>query len=293
MINKKILLGSLLILSSFIFAQNLKPYVLASKSDATLTETAERVKATLLNNDFEIVGEYTPANDDNRLVLVITNANLKQAVEQAGELRGFALTLRVAFTKSDDGVIVSYTNPQYWGNAYWESDYATVADLYEQIDEKLSVLVDGTKSTFGSKKGLTEKDLKKYRYMFGMERFSDVVELNEFESFEEAVNIIDNNLNESDDLVYSVELKDKKLKLYGIAISGEKGEDHFLPIIDITAPKHTAFLPYELLVVGNKAVMLHGRYRIALSFPDLTMGTFSKIMSTPGDIKKALRAFTE
>jgi len=293
MINKKILLGSLLILSSFIFAQNLKPYVLASKSDATLTETAERVKATLLNNDFEIVGEYTPANDDNRLVLVITNANLKQAVEQAGELRGFALTLRVAFTKSDDGVIVSYTNPQYWGNAYWESDYATVADLYEQIDEKLSVLVDGTKSTFGSKKGLTEKDLKKYRYMFGMERFSDVVELNEFESFEEAVNIIDNNLNESDDLVYSVELKDKKLKLYGIAISGEKGEEHFLPIIDITTPKHTAFLPYELLVVGNKAVMLHGRYRIALSFPDLTMGTFSKIMSTPGDIKKALRAFTE
>jgi hypothetical protein len=35
--------------------------------------------------------------------------------------------------------------------------------------------------------------------------------------------------------------------------------------------------------------MLHGRFRIALSFPDLTMGTFSKIMSTPGDIEEAMR----
>ena len=61
-----------------------------------------------------------------------------------------------------------------------------------------------------------------------------------------------------------------------------------MPIIDIGTPKHTAFLPYEVLVVGKKVHMLHGRYRIALSFPDLTMGTFSKIMSTPGDIEELL-----
>jgi hypothetical protein len=39
--------------------------------------------------------------------------------------------------------------------------------------------------------------------------------------------------------------------------------------------------------------MLHGRYRIALSFPDLTMGTFSKIMSTPGDIEDLLKQLVE
>lgn len=293
MIDKKLLLGLMLVLSSSIFAQNLKPYVLASKSDATFAESAEQVKTTLLNNDFEIVGEYAPANDESRLVLVVTNSSLKETVAEAGGLRGFALTLRVALTKGEDGITVSYTNPQYWGNAYWESDYGTVSDLYGQLDAALSELVDGAKSTFGSEKGLSEKDLNKYRYMFGMERFSDVVKLNEFDSFEDAVGVIDNNLKNSGNLVYSVELKENKLKLYGIAVSGEKGEDHFLPIIDITAPKHTAFLPYELLVVENKAVMLHGRYRIALSFPDLTMGTFSKIMSTPGDIKKALKAYTE
>ena len=34
--------------------------------------------------------------------------------------------------------------------------------------------------------------------------------------------------------------------------------------------------------------MLHGKYRIALNWPELTMGTFMKIMSTPGDIEDTL-----
>jgi len=37
----------------------------------------------------------------------------------------------------------------------------------------------------------------------------------------------------------------------------------------------------------------HGRYRIALHWPDLTMGTCTKIMSTPGDIEAALRGLTK
>jgi hypothetical protein len=35
--------------------------------------------------------------------------------------------------------------------------------------------------------------------------------------------------------------------------------------------------------------MLNGRYRIALHWPELTMGTFTKIMSTPGDIKDMMK----
>ena len=129
--------------------------------------------------------------------------------------------------------------------------------------------------------------------MFGMQKFDDVVKLNEFADFEDAVNTIDGKLADSDDLVYSIELPDEKLKLYGIAVSGEKGEEHFLPIIDIAKPQHTAFLPYEVLIVDKRALMLHGRFRIALSFPDLTMMTFSKIMSTPGNIKDALKDYTQ
>ena len=92
--------------------------------------------------------------------------------------------------------------------------------------------------------------------------------------------------------VYKYNVPGKQLTVYGIALSGEEGEEHFMPIIDISNPKHTAFLPYEILVMGNEVHMLHGRFRIALSFPDLTMGTFTKIMSTPGDIEDMMKMLT-
>jgi len=34
--------------------------------------------------------------------------------------------------------------------------------------------------------------------------------------------------------------------------------------------------------------MLHGKYRIAIYWPEMTMGTFMKISSTPGDIEDML-----
>ena len=66
-----------------------------------------------------------------------------------------------------------------------------------------------------------------------------------------------------------------------------------MPKIDVSNPKHTAFLPYEILVKDKTVVMLHGRYRIAVAFPDLTMGTFTKIMSAPGDIEDVMTEICE
>jgi len=39
--------------------------------------------------------------------------------------------------------------------------------------------------------------------------------------------------------------------------------------------------------------MLHGRFRFALHWPELTMKTFTKIMSSPGDVKDALEALMD
>ena len=278
-------------------AQNLKPYILAATSDASLAEISDVVKTNLTDSEIEIIGEYSPANDSNRIVFVITSVELNDAVKTIGGLTGFASTLRVGLTSENDIINISYTNPIYWGIAYFGDNYDQVQQHYISVTEKISTALSNIGEVknlpFGSKKGITEKSLRKYRYMFGMEKFDDVVKLNEFESFEEAVSVIDEKLASKGNLVYSVEFPEEKLKLYGIAIGGERGEERFLPIIDISSPKHTAFLPYELLIVDKKAVMLHGRFRIALSFPDLTMMTFSKIMSTPGDIKKALKGYTK
>jgi hypothetical protein len=39
--------------------------------------------------------------------------------------------------------------------------------------------------------------------------------------------------------------------------------------------------------------MLHGKYRFAIHWPELTMSQFMKISSTPGDVEDMLEALTE
>src|SRR5208337_5363783 len=61
--------------------------------------------------------------------------------------------------------------------------------------------------------------------------------------------------------------------------------------IDFKDLRSTARLPYEMLVSGNKVYALYARYRIAISFPDLSMmgsNSFMKIMKSPEAIRKAL-----
>ncbi|MBK7409999.1 MAG: hypothetical protein IPJ40_19290 [Saprospirales bacterium] len=124
-----------------------------------------------------------------------------------------------------------------------------------------------------------------------MPYFDDTEKLATFDSHQAALDKVEANIKKgvpNVSMVYKVKVPGQDLTLYGFALSGNSGEGKFLPIIDIGTPKHTTFLPYEVLVMGKEVHMLHGRYRIALSFPDLTMGTFTKIMSTPGDIEDLL-----
>lgn len=127
-----------------------------------------------------------------------------------------------------------------------------------------------------------------------MPYFTDPVELREFTSFEEGVKTIERNLNSEKGgtkLVYNLTFSNEKVAVFGIGfLDEEKGEKQFLPIIGET---HLAALPYEIILQGKTATMLHGRYRIALHWPELTMGTFMKIRNTPGDIKDAFKGLCE
>ncbi|HFA49840.1 MAG TPA: hypothetical protein ENJ95_12605 [Bacteroidetes bacterium] len=281
-------------------AQNLQPYTIGAETTGSVAEVSSKAKAALSANGIEVVGEYMPAGDADRKVIAITSSDLKTAVNAVGGLTGFAAVLRVAVTKEGDKVIVSYTTPEYWGNAYFQKNYGKVSSNYASLSGKLKAALNPLGSNggtgFGSEDGLSAGDLQKYHYMLGMPYFEDNHELNEFASYQEAVAKIDGNLVKGVanlKKVYAVELPGKNIKLYGIGLSGEDGESSFMPTIDIASPKHTAFLPYEMLVLDNKVYMLHGRFRIALSFPDLSMGTFMKIVSTPKDIKKMLTSATE
>ncbi len=281
-------------------AGGLNPYILGAISSKSVSELKSTVSSALSAQGLNVVGSYMPAADKNRVVIIISHSQLEKAVQQIGGLTGFAATLRVAITREGNITNISYTNPVYWGNAYFREDFSKVKSNYDAVAKSFEAAMKafGTyKGTpFGSQKGEDAEDLHKYHYMMGMPYFDDTNELKEFDSYDEAVAKIDANLKKgvpNVKLVYKYEIPGKKLALYGIALSGEDGEGKFLPKIDITSPKHTAFLPYEILVMDDEVHMLHGRFRIAIAFPDLTMGTFTKIMSTPGEIEDMLEKVVE
>jgi len=280
--------------------QDLKPYILASKSKKNIEDVKISLRENLLKQGFEVLGEYRPANDGNRWIFVVGCESLTNAVHKVGGLSGFAAANRVGITRDEREASISYTNPEYWGQAYFRDDYDDVKADLDVCSRKLRTACrsvgEYVGKGFGSEDGIEADDLKRYRYMIGMPRFENTVILGSFDSYNDATRSIESNIDkgvENVSLVYSVKVPGKDLKLYGFALNGLDGEEHFLPIIDISEEKHTAFLPYEFLVMGNEVHMLHGRYRIALSFPDLTMGTFTKIMSTPGDIEEMLQSVLE
>lgn len=278
-----------------ISAQSLKPYIIGVKSTESVSDIKLIVLDNLAKNGIEVVGQYQPANDKNRWIIIFTSDELESAIKKVGGITGFAAILRIGITSENGKTLVTYTNPSYWGNAYFRDDYPKVSSLYITLSNHLirSLKASGiwVGTTFGSEKGVSTETLRKYHYMMGMPYFDDTVLLESFDSYQSAISKIESSIEKgvpNIKQVYKVKIPGKNISIYGFAISGEKGESKFLPIVDIDNPKHTAFLPYEILVMDGEVHMLHGRYRIALSFPDLTMGTFSKIMSTPGDIEDSL-----
>jgi hypothetical protein len=97
--------------------------------------------------------------------------------------------------------------------------------------------------------------------------------------------------------VYRIDLPEKKEAVFGAAMKGATDEDKYMDDkfimseIDFKDIRATAHLPYEILVSGNKVYALYARFRIATSFPDLSMmgkNSFMNIMKSPEAIRKAL-----
>ncbi|MFC1608431.1 hypothetical protein ACFL47_10730, partial [Candidatus Latescibacterota bacterium] len=81
--------------------------------------------------------------------------------------------------------------------------------------------------------------------------------------------------------------------VFGIGVKEGKGADEkVMKVVDMGDLKHTAHLPYDIVVSDGVVYMLHGKFRIALDFPDLKMATFMKISGAPGGLEKSLKELT-
>ena len=271
----------------------LKPFVLGSKGAGTVTEKAEQTKSALTGAGFNVVGNYSPFADAQ--ILIVTSDELKKNAA-ASEHGGFGAIQRVAITKVNDDVQVSYTNPIYMANAYrMKGDLKGTA---ARLDKAL-----GKTEEFGAK-GMTAAQVRKYHYMVGMEYFDEPSLLAEYESYEEAVKAVDAKLTSNKNgvsKVYRVDIPGKKESVFGVAMKGSGDnkymDDRFIMSeIDSRDPKSTAHLPYEVLVSDNKVIALYARYRIAINFPDLSMmgqNSFMNIMDTPEAIRLVLKKTVE
>lgn len=269
----------------------LKPFVLASRGAGTIAEKTDQAKTALIAAGFSVVGDYSPYADTE--ILIVTNDELKKNAAES-EHGGFGAIQRVAITKVNDEIQVSYTNPVYMANAY------RMKGNLSEVSAKLAAVL-GKVEDFGSAQGMTASQLRKYHYMFGMEYFNEPSLLAEYPSYEEAVKSVDVKLSLNKNgvsKVYRVDIPGKQETVFGVALKDLTGADQYMDdraimkVIDFQNPRSTAHLPYEVLVSGNRVYALYARFRIAINFPDLSMigkHSFMEIMKTPNAIRDVLQ----
>ena len=283
-----------------IAADGLKPFVLAARiNDKTLSTVSTEVEAKLQNAGFEVIGQYSPYDD--AVVLVFSSVQLRELATRS-KRGGYGAVLRVSLTRNNGEIELAYTNPLYWANAYRMQ--ADVESIATQLKSTL-----GDEQSFGSGElSLTASDLRKYHYTFMMEYFDDPSVLSHFDSHQQAVATVRENLaknvsasSQVFELKLGSDIDDKQMTLFGVGLNGVDQEDcssdaYIMGRIDKDTPRHTAHLPYEILVYGDNVEALYGRFRIALSWPHLPMmasdtgATFFSIMCAPGSIEDALIA---
>ena len=289
---KKIIFTSVVILLNIFVSigQEIAPYIKVTETTEGIDQISEKVVATLKSNNFTILGTYNPSNKKNLKVIAFTRTDLKNTVIKVTDRGALAATFKIGFIEENGKTTVSYTNPDYILRAYLGANYNTFSSIFKTFSSDLKSSLAAVGSDFTPFGGtVAAKKLHKYHYKIMMPYFSDPVTLNEFSSFEEGLKTITANLTAKKGKtveVYRLVYTSEKVAVFGVGLqSTEDGEAHFLPKI---GEAHVAALPYEIILQGTKATMLHGKYRIALHWPELTMGTFMKIMSTPGDIEDTL-----
>jgi len=281
----KKLLGVLLLTLWAPLAFAISPYLTGDKlGGGDVNGVMSQVEKKLQAEGFVVVGKYSPKGLGQYGVVVVTDKGVLDAVHSVGGASIIGAGIRVG-VKADG--TVSYTNPDYWYRAYFRKQFSSAEPAVKAVEEKLKKALGAGKGFGGD---LSATDLPSYRYMFGMERFdSDKNDLKTYPSFEVAVKAIQDNLAKGvnkTSKVYEVVVADKKIAVFGVAMNDPKSGEGIW--VNKVGADHIAALPYEIYVVGNKVGALYGRYRIALAWPTLGMGTFMKISDTPDEILETL-----
>jgi len=290
-----IVLMFLLLATQGIASSTLSPFVGVTIS-SDMNSAATMVKEEIANKNFEVVGEYNVAGDQDLKVIAFTRDDLKKVAAKYSDRGALASVLKIGIRKDKSGSVeVSLLNPNYMFNAYFRDGYDKNKDVLNKIDSDaksiLNSRVNAKLENFGGDVKISK--IRNYQYKVLMPKFTNPDKLEDYDSFQEGLATIEKNIKTDKDvkLVYKIVDKENQTAVFGFAlVNKKKGEAKFMPII---GERNLAAMPYEVILQGNTATMLAGKYRIALYWPELSMGTFMKIVSTPGDIEDMLEDVTE
>lgn len=279
-LSRTLAIAALCLISDVAFA--ISPYIYGEKVTGQNTQAVvSAVETKLKNAGFKVVGKYLPKKLPTYGVIVITDEAMLKEISNMGGTAILGAAIRVG-VKADG--TVSYMNPDYWYRAYFRKNFSHAETVSKNLSEKLSKAL-GKEASFGGAEPATK--LSDYRYMVGMERIDSYKnKLAEYGSYAEAVKTVRDNLAKNvgqTAKIYEISIPEKKISVFGVAMNDDKmGDSKWIKAIGME--ESIAGLPYEIFVINGEVRSLHGRYRIALAFPDVTMGQFMRISSLPNYI---------
>lgn len=280
--------------AAYAASTTVKPFVLASVSKGNFATKVQSVKASLQGAGFQLLGSYSPDLSKYHpyqaaTVLAVTSKALQAAAAKTAH-GAYGAVLTVSVTQVKDQLQVAYMNPVYMSYAY-----RMKSDL-EPVLAKLSKAL-GNQEMFGAK-GMTPNALENYHYTFGMEYFNEPLQLHSYGSHASAVAAVRKALKEGKQgthLVYELSVPGTNQTVFGVGMESRSNKNlndaYLMSVIDFKQYKQTAYLPYQILVKGNKVEALNLRFRMAVFFPGLSMmgdHSFMTLMAAPGAFKTAL-----
>ena len=273
----------------FVFSTSvwaISPYLQGdSVKGGNVQAAATAVESKLKAGGFKVIGKYFPKTLAGYGVVIATDEAMLDDVGSVGgnAILGAAIRVGVAADGS-----VSYTNPDYWYRAYFRKAFTKKEDAVKALQARLQDALGAGKGLGGDE---SAGNLANYRYMIGMERLdSSKNKLAEYGSFAEALKTVRDNLAKGAGKtakIYEVVMPSRKLAVFGVAMNdGENSDGDWIKKIDMQ--NNIAGLPYEIYVVDKEVESPHGRFRIALAFPDVGMGQFMRISSLPNTILETM-----
>lgn len=275
--------------------EKISPYFKVGTVAFSMEEASSMIHNALKEGGFTVIGEYHPEGSKDLKVIAYTRKDLQSLTLKIKDRGALASILKIGLKKNGEKIDVSMLNPMYLFYAYLRNDGNQHLTELEGISNQAKNAMKAVGTDFIDFGGYESiDDLKKYHYMAFMPYFNEPVELKSFSSFEEGISTIGKNLEAKKGntvKVYELVFEGHEVAIFGVGLlDAEEGEAKFLPII---GEDHIAAMPYEIILMGTEATILHGKYRFALHWPELSMGQFMKISSTPGNVEEFLKALTE